>query len=119
MTDKRVGKSKINKKHKTLGIILTVFGVLLFAYFVKKARPDEIISGIKRLGFGFLIVFALGGVRQAIHAICWTKTCEPPYRLRFVDAFKARLMGEALNILPLGSVFSEPSKAFFIRDRSR
>ena len=116
MTDQKVGKPRINKKHKALGIILTVLGVLLFAYFVDKAKPGEIISGIRRLGFGFLIVFALGGIRQAIHAICWVKTCEPPYRLRFIDAFKARLMGEALNILPLGGVFSEPSKALFVRD---
>jgi hypothetical protein len=116
LTSQKSAKSRINKKHKALGIILTVFGVLLFAYFVKKARPDEIISGIRRLGLGFLIVFALGGVRQAVHAICWVKTCEPPYRLRFFDAFKARLMGEALNVLPLGGVFSEPSKALFVRD---
>jgi hypothetical protein len=43
-------------------------------------------------------------------------SCEPPYRLRFMDAFKARLMGESLNILPLGGVLSEPSKALFVRD---
>src|SRR2546430_16066690 len=39
------------------------------------------------------------------------------FRSRFLDAFKARLMGEALNIVPLGSVLSEPSKPLFIRDR--
>src|SRR5258708_13512849 len=117
LTDQKVGKSRINKKHKALGVVFTVFGVLLFAYFVEKAGPGEIIRGIRRLGFGFLIVFALGGIRQAIHAICWVKTCEPPYRLRFIDAFKARLMGEALNVLPLGSVLSKPSKPLFIRAR--
>jgi len=117
LTDQKVGKSRINKKHKALGVIFTGLGVLLFAYFVKKAGLSEIISGIRRLGFGFVIIFALGGVRQAIHAICWVKTCEPPYRLRFIDAFKARLMGESLNVVPLGSVLSEPSKPLFIRDR--
>lgn len=117
LTDKKVGKSRIKKRHKAIGIIFTVLGVLLFAYFVKKAGPGEISSGIRRLGFGFLIVLALGGVRQAVHAICWVKACEPPYRLRFWDAFRARLMGEALNLLPLGPVLSEPSKVLFIRDR--
>ena len=117
MTEPKNGKSRFNKKQKALGVIFTVLGLLLFAYFVKKAGPGEIISGIRRLGFGFVIVFALGGIRHAVHALCWVKTCEPPYRLRFLDAFKARLMGEALNIVPLGSVLSEPSKPLFIRDR--
>ena len=112
----KAGKSKINKKHKAIGVVVTVLGLMLFAYFVEKAGPAEIFNSIRRLGFGFLIIFALGGVRQAVHAVCWVKACEPPYRLRFMDAFKARLMGESLNMLPLGSVVSEPSKALFIRD---
>jgi hypothetical protein len=112
------GKSRITRKHKALGIIFTGLGVLLFAYSVRKAGVSEIASGIRRLGFGFLIIFALGGVRQAIHAICWIKACEPPYRLRFRDAFKARLMGDAVgNIVPFGVVLSEPSKPMFVRDR--
>jgi hypothetical protein len=110
------GKSKITKKHTAIGIIFTVLGLMLFAYFVEKAGPAQIFNGIRRLGFGFLIILALGGLRQAVHAICWVLSCEPPYRLRFMDAFKARLMGESLNVLPLGAVLSEPSKALFIRD---
>jgi hypothetical protein len=110
------GKSKITKKHTAIGVIFTVLGLMLFAYFVEKAGPAEIFNGIRRLGFGFLIILALGGMRQAVHAVCWVKCCEPPYKLRFMDAFKARLMGESLNMLPLGSVLSEPSKALFIRD---
>jgi len=117
LTEPKSGKSRINKKHKAIGLIFTILGLLLFAYFVRKAKPVEILSDVRRLGFGFLIVLALGGVRQAIHAICWVRCCEPPYKLRFLDAFKARLMGEALNILPLGGLFSEPSKPLFLRDR--
>jgi hypothetical protein len=110
------GKSKINNKHKAIGVVVTVLGLMLFAYFVEKAGPAEIFNNIRRLGFGFLIIFALGGLRQGVHAICWVKSCEPPHRLRFMDAFKARLMGESLNMLPLGSILSEPSKALFVRD---
>jgi hypothetical protein len=117
LTEPKPAKSKITKKQTAIGVILTVLGIMLFAYFVEKAGPGEIFNGIRRLGFGFLIIFALGGVRQAVHAICWVMCCEPPDRLRFMDAFKARLMGESLNILPLGGVLSEPSKALFIRDQ--
>lgn len=116
LAGQKIGKLRITRKHKALGIIFTVLGLVLFAYFVEKAGPAQIFNGIRRLGFGFLIIFALGGLRQAAHAVCWVMSCEPPYQLRFMDAFKARLMGESLNILPLGAVFSEPSKALFIRD---
>jgi hypothetical protein len=111
------GKSRITNKHKAIGLIFTLMGILLFAYMVKKAGFSEIVSGIRRLGYVFIFIFALGGARQAIHAIAWVMCCEPPHRLRFIDAFKARLMGEALNIVPLGGLFSEPSKPLFIRDR--
>src|SRR5919108_3152419 len=107
------------KRYTALGLIFAVLGLLLFSYFVKKAGVHEIAGGIKRLGFGFLLIFMLGGVRQAAHALAWTKCFHAPYRLRFIDAFRARLMGDALgNILPLGAlVVSEPSKAVFVRDR--
>jgi hypothetical protein len=44
---------------------------------------------------------------------------EAPYRLRFWDALRARLMGDAIgNILPFASfVVSEPAKPALIRDR--
>ncbi|MDQ2855784.1 MAG: lysylphosphatidylglycerol synthase domain-containing protein [Acidobacteriota bacterium] len=109
-------KSKITKKHTAIGVVFSVLGLMLFAYFVEKAGPAEIFNSIRRLGLGFLIILALGGLRQAVHAVCWVMSCEPPHRLRFMDTFKARLMGESLNMLPLGSVLSEPSKALFIRD---
>lgn len=118
LTEQKPGKSRINKKHKAVGVIFTVLGLLLFAYSVRKAGVGEIVSGIGRLGFGFLIVFALGGIRQAAHSIGWMMSCEPPYRLRFIDAFRARLMGDAVgNVVPFGVVLSEPSKAMFVRDR--
>jgi len=114
----KTAKPKITTKHKALGIIFMIAGLLLFAYMVEKAGPREIIAGIRRLGWAFGIVFLLGGFRQAVHAYCWVKCCEPPYKLRFMDAFRARLMGEAVgNIVPLGGLFSEPSKPLFIRDR--
>ncbi len=119
MMDQNTRKETKTKKYTTVGIVFAIFGLLLFAYFVRKAGVSEISGGIRRLGFGFLLIFILGGVRQAAHSVAWINCFEPPYRLRFIDAFKARLMGEALgNILPLGGiVVAEPSKAVFARDR--
>lgn len=110
----------LKKKGLTpFGIIFAILGVALFAYFVRKAGFSEIIAGIKRLGAGFLLIIAISSVRHIVRSIAWMMCMEEPHRLRFRDAFRARLMGDAIgNILPFaGFIFSEPSKPALIRDR--
>ena len=108
-----------SKKFTPIGIGFALAGILLFAYFVKKAGVNDILDGIKRLGAGFLLVLAISAIRHTVRSLAWTKCFEEPYRLRFRDALRARLMGDALgNILPFVSMFvSEPSKPALIRDK--
>ena len=108
-----------NRRLAPLGIIFALLGLLLFAYFIKKAGLTEIVAGIRRLGAGFALILAISAVRHVVRSLAWTICFEPPYRLRFRDALAARLMGDALgNIIPLASVaVSEPSKAVFVKDR--
>ncbi len=108
-----------NKKLARYGILFAVLGLLLFAYFVRKAGVPQITAGIQRLGFGFLLILAISSVRQIARSLAWTRCFESPHSLRFRDAFTARIMGDALgNIVPLASVaVSEPSKAAFVTDR--
>ncbi len=108
-----------SKRLAPLGIVFAILGLMLFAYSVRKAGYAEILSGIQRLGAGFLLILALSAIRQVVRSLAWMKCFEPPYELRFRDAFAARVMGDALgNIIPLASVaVSEPSKAAFVRDR--
>jgi glycosyltransferase 2 family protein len=108
-----------SKKLAPLGILFALLGLLLFAYFVRKAGVAEIVAGIKRLGAGFLLILAISAVRHIVRAFAWTKCFEEPYRLRFRDALAGRLMGDALgNIVPFISMaVAEPSKAMFVRHR--
>jgi len=110
---------KNTKRFAPLGIIFAILGLLLFAYTVRKAGVNEIIDGIQRLGAGFLLVLALSAIRHIVRSLAWVRCFEPPYNLRFRDAFAARLMGEALGtIIPFVSIaISEPSKAAFVRRR--
>jgi hypothetical protein len=96
-----------------------LLGLALFAYFVRKAGVSEILVGIKRLGFGFLLILLISSARQIARSLAWMRCFEAPYSLRFRDAITARLMGDALgNIVPLASVaIAEPSKAAFVTDR--
>jgi len=108
-----------NRKLARFGIVFALLGLLLFGYFVRKAGVPEIVAGIRRLGFGFLLILAISAVRQVARSLAWTRCFESPHSLRFRDAFAARVMGDALgNIIPLASVaISEPSKAAFVTDR--
>lgn len=114
-------KTTANQKRSftPLGILFALGGLALFAYFIKKAGVNQILEGIRNLGAGFLLVIAISSVRHAVRAVAWTLCVEPPYRLRFWDALRARLMGDAIgNILPFASfVISEPAKPALIRDR--
>ena len=53
--DPRARRSKL----APLGIIFGLLGLLLFAYFVRRAGVGEILAGIQRLGAGFLLVLAI------------------------------------------------------------
>lgn len=113
------GERRRSSRFAPLGIIFGLLGVLLFAYFVTRAGVGEIISGIQRLGAGFILILAISSIRYIVRALAWTRCVEQPFRLRFRDAFGARVMGDALgNIIPFLSVaVSEPSKAVFVKDR--
>ncbi|HET9479398.1 MAG TPA: lysylphosphatidylglycerol synthase domain-containing protein [Pyrinomonadaceae bacterium] len=101
------------------GIIFGLLGLLLFAYFVRRAGVGQILAGIQRLGAGFLLVLAISSLRYIVRGLAWTRCVERPHRLPFRDAVAARVMGDSLgNIIPFVSVaVSEPSKAVFVKDR--
>lgn len=119
MFDEPQKMPKHSRRFAPLGILFGLLGLLLFVYFVQRAGLREIVSGIKRLGLGFLLVLAISSIRHIVRSLAWVTCIESPYRLRFRDAFVARLIGDALgNLIPLaGFAASEPSKAIFVRDR--
>jgi hypothetical protein len=92
--------------------------VALFAYYVWKAGPGEIWQNISRIGAGFLLILALGGLRFVVRAWALTLCFEPPHRVSLWQALRAALIGDtAGNVLPLGMAVSEPTKAAMLRDR--
>ena len=107
------------KKFTPLGIVFTILGFILFVYFVKKAGAGQILEGIKNLGAGFLLIIAISSIRHIVRSISWTLCFDGPERLRFRDAFRARLMGDAVgNIVGFANfLVSEPAKPALIRDR--
>ena len=113
------GKTANKKNFTPVGVLLTAAGLVLFVYLVNRAGVGQFYDGIKRLGAGFLLIIAISGLRHVVRSAAWCLCMEPPYRLKFSDALRARLMGDAIgNILPIGSfALAEPSKPILIRDR--
>lgn len=112
-------KSKsASKRFAPAGIIFAALGVALFVYLVRKAGVSEIARDIRALGAGFVLILALAGFRFVVRSYAWTLCFEAPHRLKFWDAFRAYLIGDAAgNVVPLGIVVSEPAKAALVRDR--
>ena len=53
-----------------------------------------------------------------MRTLAWTRCFDTTHTLRFRDAIRAYLIGDALgNVMPLGIVVSEPAKAALVRDR--
>ena len=100
----------------TLAVAGALVGALLFAYTLSAAGPNVVLSGIGRIGIGFLFVLALSGIRMAVRAKAWSLCVEQNERFTFRDAFLAFVTGDAIgNITPLGALASESAKAILSR----
>lgn len=99
-------------------LLAAALGLALFVYFVRRAGVGDVADGIARLGWAFLAVVALGGIRFGLRAAAWIRCLEPGHRLRLRDAFPAVVAGDALgNLTPLSLIVGEPAKAILLRRR--
>ena len=111
-------RSRAARRMSPGGVAGAVVGVVLLVYSVNLAGLGEIADGIGRLGWGFLVVVALGGLRFAVRGMAWRSCLEGSHRLTPGRAFQAVVAGDTLgNLTPLSLLISEPAKALFVRDR--
>src|SRR5437588_488002 len=100
-------------------VVLTILGMLLFAYLIYAVGFWDIVSGIERFGWvGFGVILALYFGRIVVRAVAWTLSVHPPYELSLRDTIPAVIIGEAMSsTIPLGIVASGTSKALVVRDK--
>ena len=97
----------------TAGVVL---GCALFAYAVGRVGIGALVDGVRRVGWGLVVILALGGARFACRAQCWRWCLPPGVRLDFPHAFTAFVAGDAVgNVTPLGLLASEPTKVVLVR----
>lgn len=115
--------SKIKPKNmlrlKILGVVLTLLGVGLFAYFIHSVGAREILAGIGKIGFGgFAVIIVIYFLRILMRAWAWKLSVYAPYKLDLRDTLPAVIIGEAMSsMIPLGILVSGTSKAVAVRKR--
>lgn len=99
-------------------LVAAALGLALFAYTLRETGADEVANGFRRVGWAFLVILALSGLRLAARAWAWLLCTDQPHGLRLRDTFPALVSGDALgNLTPLGLFVSEATKAAFVRHR--
>jgi hypothetical protein len=108
--------ARTGTRRYVLSAVAGAGGLALFAYAIAQVKPAEILAGVGRVGWGLLIILALGGVRFLLRTASWRLCMPPRSRVPFRQAFQAFLAGDAIgNVTPLGLVASEPTKVFLMR----
>jgi hypothetical protein len=111
--------AKSPRRHVTAaGALSIAAGIALFAWILYRVGPASVTDGLRQIGWGYLPIVVVAGLRFAMRAAAWALCIEPPQRLSFRDAFAAVVAGDALgNATPLGPIVGEPAKAAFVRGR--
>jgi hypothetical protein len=99
-------------------VAAALFGAALFALTLWRTSLDEVVAGMQGVGWGFVAVILLSGLRLLVRAWAWTLCTPSEAGLRIRDTFPAFLTGDALgNLTPLGLFASEATKAVYVRHR--
>jgi putative ABC transport system permease protein len=99
--------------------IAFVLGALLLWYVVRRVGVQPIFTALSRVGFGFFIIVALNGFRHVLRTISMRISVPAEHRrFSFMQAFAARLGGEAMSFLTFaGPLLGEPTKIALLRKR--
>jgi hypothetical protein len=100
------------------GVAVAAGGLGLLVWVVLRVGVAEIVANVRQVGWGLIVIIAIGGLRFLLRAAAWRLCLDPPHRLRLRDAFAAVICGDAIgNLTPLGPLVGEPAKAAFVRGR--
>jgi uncharacterized protein (TIRG00374 family) len=90
----------ISKTRLPLGMLAGLFGVLLFAYLIRRAGPAKLVESMTTLGWGLGLVMAWGGVAHVAKTWAWRLTLlDQKHQVSFARMLGLRLASEAVGQL--------------------
>jgi len=106
----------VRRHHHFVTLASALAGAALFAYAVRRAGIADILDGIRRVGWGLVLILGLAGLRFLIRAECWRLCLPRTVAFPLPRAFAAFLAGDAVgSVTPLGLLASEPTKVLLTR----
>ena len=98
------------------GRLASIASIALFVYVLQRTGPATVLDKIRLLGWGFVALILLSGVRHVLRAAAWSycvQTDGP--RPTALTLLGPRLMGEALDDLtPAGPLLGESAKVVVV-----
>lgn len=108
----------MTRRRLLVPIAAALGGILLFAYSIDSVGWTNVVEGIRRVGWGFVPILILSGLRFVLRAAAWRLCMPPDAQFSLGQAFMAFLSGDAIgNVTPFGLLASEPAKVFLVRHR--
>ncbi len=102
-----------------LHIVAFLFGLSLLVFLINKIGLAPIFDALSRVGYGFLLLLGIIGLRHTFRTLAMRTAFPREHRrFTFVQAFAARIGGEAVTFLTFtGPVLGEATKAALLRKR--
>ncbi len=110
-------KSIFGKPLVWLQILIFFLGLGLLFFVIYNAGFKTLGETLSRIGWGFLLIIGLNGVRHLLRALCLYLVVPPQHRLfKYRQAVAARLGGEAVSFVTFsGPLLGEATKAALLK----
>jgi len=96
-----------------------LLGLGLLVFVINRVGVQPIFDALLRIGFGFFVILGLSGLRHGLRTIAMRAAVPREHRrVNYVQAFAARLGGEAISFLTFtGPLLGEATKVALLRKR--
>jgi hypothetical protein len=97
---------------RTLAAVSLLIGLALFVHVIAQTGLGDILTRIRSLGAGFLLILAISFIRQFVRAYAWLRCLPPQDRtVGWFALMRGRLAGDAIGDLTSGGpLVAEPLK---------
>ena len=110
-------KPSLGKKIIWIQLVVFLLGFGLLVYVLYKAGFSNLTETISRVGWGFVFIVFLNGLRHLLRASCIYLIVPPKHRLfSYSQALAARLGGEAVSVVTFtGPFLGDATKAALLK----
>ena len=108
--------AKVGWRQQIFQFAAACLGVGLLVFLMHGSGPSRVVDQVKTLGWGLVLIVALGGIAHLARTLAWRLTFLCDIRdVSFARTFGLRLVSEAIGTLGLpGQVLGESARVYFL-----